>query len=402
MPRHKKPSLKKRNDGRFKCKYHGKQFYSTISPEDAYAKMEEYKRLESAGITKKATVTDYALPWLIRTYPSVSKSTKTGLAIHLQHLIDGIGEYKISDVKPSDIKNIYAAQYKGLSNSYIKSAKQLYCSLFDSAVADGLCRFNPARDKTAKPHKGKKPKDRILTNQQRIWIETLCTNHRAYPAVMAMLYAGIRPQEMKAIDIDRDVDFQNDTITVQETAHLDGWGYNYNEEMKTEWSKRVIPLFPPLKKALSGKHGYIITSVKGERVTIQAWKSAWESYISCMETAINGIQKRWYGKTKEQKKLKDEGKLNPWIEFDIVPYTLRHAFCQMCRDANPQVDINTCRRWMGHADSKMILQVYDSVSENRSDQERKKIENWLIGVQNGVQNKKANPVGIENKASEDH
>ena len=62
----------------------------------------------------------------------------------------------------------------------------------------------------------------------------------------------------------------------------------------------------------------------------------------------------------------------PWKEFDIVPYDLRHSFCVMCRDAG--VEINTCRRWMGHADAKMILKVYDSVSEDRSEQERKKIE----------------------------
>ena len=55
----------------------------------------------------------------------------------------------------------------------------------------------------------------------------------------------------------------------------------------------------------------------------------------------------------------------------------------MCRDAG--VDINTCRRWMGHADAKMILKVYDAVSEDRSQNERQKVENRLFGVQNGVQ-----------------
>ena len=40
---------------------------------------------------------------------------------------------------------------------------------------------------------------------------------------------------------------------------------------------------------------------------------------------------------------------------------------------------------MGHADAKMILKVYDSVSEDRSEQERKKIENRLIRGQNGGQ-----------------
>ena len=384
MPRQKKITLKKRKDGRYRCKYKDQQFYGN-SPEEADALRQQYIDDEKKGF-KRQKVHEYALPWLKRTYPAVAESTYTGLAIHLQHLIDEIGEMQVSEVVPSNIKEVYAKHYKNLSNSYIRSAKQLYCSLFDSAMADGLCRFNPAREKAAKPHSGKKPKERILSKQERTWIETLCTDHRAWPAVMAMLYAGIRPQEMKAIDIDRDVDFKNETITVQETAHTDpdnAQKYAYTGEGKTDWSNRTIPLFPPLKQALTGKHGYLITSAHGERVTKQTWKTAWESYLFCMETAINGVQKRWYGKTREQKKLAEEGKMPAWIEFDIVPYTLRHAFCQMCRDAG--VDINTCRRWMGHADAKMILKVYDAVSEDRSQNERQKVENRLFGVQNGVQ-----------------
>ena len=386
MPRKKKETLKRRKDGRFKCKYHGIQFYGD-SPEEAFAARDEYKRQEETGFLSRQTVTDYALPWLRRSFPAVSDSTYTGLAIHLQHMIDEIGDKKISEVIPSDIKQVYSVQYKGLSNSYIKAAKQLYCALFDAAHADGLIRFNPARDKTAKPHRGNKPKERKLTNQERVWIETLCIDHRAYPAVMAMLYAGIRPQEAKAIDIDRDVDFINDTITVRETAHIDpenGQKYAYTGDGKTEWSNRQIPLFPPLKQALNGKHGYLITSAHGERVTIQTWKTAWESYLFCMETAINGIQKRWYGRTKAHRAMIAAGEpLPPWVSFDIVPYTLRHAFCQMCRDTG--VELNTCRRWMGHADAKMILKVYDTVSDDRSNQERLKVEKRLIGVQNGVQ-----------------
>ena len=50
---------------------------------------------------------------------------------------------------------------------------------------------------------------------------------------------------------------------------------------------------------------------------------------------------------------------------------------------------------MGHADAKMILKVYDSVSEDRSDQERKKVENRLIGVQNGVQTSDTSSAMVE-------
>ena len=194
-----------------------------------------------------------------------------------------------------------------------------------------------------------------------------------------MLYAGLRPQEMKAIDIDRDVDFENDTITVRETAHLDGYGYEITDEMKTDWSARTIPLFAPLKEALKDKHGPLIVSAKGEQINLSSWRTTWASYLFCMETAINGCEKRWYGKKREHK----DKELSPWIDFDIVPYTLRHAFCTMCRDAG--VEINTCRKWMGHADSKMIIKVYDSVSTDRSVNESKKVADRLVGGQNGGQ-----------------
>ena len=40
---------------------------------------------------------------------------------------------------------------------------------------------------------------------------------------------------------------------------------------------------------------------------------------------------------------------------------------------------------MGHADAKMILKVYDSVSDDREKTERQKIEKQWIQVQNEVQ-----------------
>lgn len=392
MPRKKKERLKVRKDGRYKCKWHGIQFYGS-TPEEAFAARDEYIQNQEKGF-KRQTVSDYALPWLRRSFPEVADSTYTGLAIHLQHMIDEIGDKQISSIVPSDIKDIYSNQYKGCSTSYLKSAKQLFSSMFDSAVADGMIHFNPARDKTAKPQKGSQPKTRPITDQEREWILTLCTDHRCYPAVMTMLYAGLRPQEAKAVTIEKDVDFKNHIITLHEFAHNNGQKYDFTGEGKTDKANRQIPLFPPLEQALKGKKGYLIASAHGERVTHTTWRVAWNSYKAAMERAINGMPKRWYGRTREHKKLLEQEKPLPeWKSFDIVPYDLRHSFCVMCRDAG--VEINTCRRWMGHADAKMILKVYDSVSEDRSTEERKKIENRLFGVQNGVQDNSEQPEAVE-------
>lgn len=395
MPRARKPTLKKRADGRYACRYKDQWFYS-YDPDDALAQREEYKRLERQQIFSVPTVAEYAEKWISRAYPSVVPSTMAGLKIHLRKLTDEIGNLSLQDVKPSNIKAIYSDRYLGLSHSYIQGAKQLYCALFDAALADGYITSNPARDKTAKPHKGTTGGHRQITEEERAWIDTLCTDHRAYPAVMAMLYAGLRPQEAKAVLIERDMDLKKDILTLHEFAHLDGTHYKLTKTGKTAKATRKIPIFPPLHSAVVGKRGRLIASAKGKPVTIQAWKSAWESYVTCMETAINGVQKRWYGKTKAHKAILDAGgTLPPWRSFTVVPYDLRHSFCCMCRDADPPVEMNTCIRWMGHSDAKMILIIYDEASDRRSESEAEKLKKTLFRSQNGSQAEIEKPADAE-------
>jgi len=381
MPREKKQVLRKRKDGRFACRYKDQWFYSTISSDDALAQRKAYRDELRKGRQLSWFVKDYALRWLDRSYPNISPSTKRGLETHLKKLINAIGEKSMVEIRPSDIKQIYSDQYKGLSNSYIKAAKQLYCSLFDSAVADGIISSNPARDRTAKPHKGTTGGHRSITPQERKWIETLCTDHRAYPAVMTMLYSGIRPQEAKALNIDNDVDFENEIISVRETAHYDpesAQKYVFTSEGKTRKARRQIPLLPPLKAVLEGRHGYLVTSAHGERITHTTWNVLWNSYVAHMEKAINGIDHRWYGRTKEHKAiLAAGGKLPEWIPFTVTPYDLRHSFATMLRDMKPPIEIHTAITWMGHTDAKMILSVYDSVTDDRDRSEAERLREAL-------------------------
>jgi integrase len=101
-----------------------------------------------------------------------------------------------------------------------------------------------------------------------------------------------------------------------------------------------------------------------------------------MEAAINGCQKRWYGRTREHKAILEAGGvLPPWRSFTVVPYDLRHSFCTMCRDNG--VELNTCIHWMGHTDAKMILKIYDEFSETRSNSEAKKLNQIYFQVQTG-------------------
>lgn len=376
MPREKKQKLKKRPDGRYACRYHDQWFYS-YDQDDCLRQREEFKAAEKRGRVQVYFVKGYADGWLERSHPDSAPTTLKGLQIHLDKLTAAIGNLPLADVKPSDIKTIFSTRYRGVSNSYIKAAKQVYCALFDSAVADGLITSNPARDRTAKPHKGTVGGHRSITPQEREWILTLCTDHRAHPAVMVMLYAGLRPQEAKALDM-KDVDFKRDVITVKQTAHVDPENvqkYVYTSQGKTDKANRSIPLLPPLKAALQGKKGRLITSANGQPVTKTTWRVVWNSYVSSMETAINGVQRRWYGRTKEHKAIiAAGGTLTPWVSFTVAPYDLRHSFATMCRDMQPPIELHTVIKWMGHADAKMILNIYDSVTDNRDQVEAERLK----------------------------
>jgi len=383
MPRQKKQTLKKRKDGRYACRYKSQWFYST-DPEECLKLREEFKEAEKRGRVASYFVRQYALDWLARTYPNPNPKTLEGVKRHITILCDAIGGLPVSDVKPSDIKGIYATYYKTYSSEYIRHAKQAFSGVFDAAVADGIITSNPARDRTAKPHKGTKGGHRAITAQEREWMLKYCRNHRAFPLAMAMLYAGLRPQEAKALVIERDVDFMAETVTVNQTAHTDpenGQKYVHTAQGKTNRANRTIPLLGPLKMALEGRTGLLITDVKGEQVTRNAWQSVWKSYCAQMEEEINGIKHRWYGQTKEHKRLLAEGKpLPPWIPFDVTPYDLRVSFCTMCRDVTPPIEMHTVIKWMGHTDATMVLSVYDDLPDNREKAEAARLRDSLTTV----------------------
>lgn len=372
--------------------------------DEALAAREEYKKQEALGehlYRGGPSVGEYALEWLPREKVGVTAQTYNEAACLLEKLLRHLSGLLFSDIKPSDIKAVYSSEFAGMSEGYIRTAAHLYRSLFDAAQADGLCKTNPARDKAARPHRGKRGGHRAITAQERQWINTLCKDHRCRPAVMAMLYEGLRPPEAKAFNIDDSVDPEARMIRLKAFAHK-GKNNHYliTDKGKTKKASREIPLFTPFADAIKGKSGPLIPTARGGELTMQAWRVVWQSYVNQMEAEINGMQKRWYRRTKAHKailaeaaKLREAGdheaaarkeaEIPAWVPFTVRPYDLRHSFATYCRDSG--VEINTCIKWMGHVDAKMILSVYDEVTPDRELQEAWKLEKTLLRMQNGMQ-----------------
>jgi integrase len=187
-----------------------------------------------------------------------------------------------------------------------------------------------------------------------------------------MLYQGLRKEEVLALNIDRDIDFENNLLYVREAMSYSTTHRGKIEQTKTEKGTRCMPLFKPVRDVLQGMHGLLVKPVNAEQMTDSAFQSIWKSYKHQMGVLHNnGLRPRW----------DENGEFDP---ITIRTHDFRHSFCTMICEAG--VDIKTAMIWMGHADEKMILRIYDHVGEKRTQNSVKQVEKMLNGMQNGMQN----------------
>jgi integrase len=192
-----------------------------------------------------------------------------------------------------------------------------------------------------------------------------------------MLKAGLRRGEVLALEHS---DIHDNRIYVSKAVK-----YIKNRpvigQTKNESSERSVPLFVAILPFLSGS-GLILPDEHGNLCSETAFNRAWESYMNTLSAHLNGIQKRWYHLTKEwiqshpeeyayYNELLDQGRkaeaeeyrLSGWREICFKPHDLRHTFVSTGRDKG--VDVHTMMSWCGHSSERMILEIYDHLSESR-------------------------------------
>ena len=335
MPRQKKQRLKKQKDGRYYCKYHGIMF-SGATEEEALGKRDKYKRMEKLGApSEDPTVGEYITKWLPLHKAGVSAKCYNDYKHLLDMLLPSIGDKRFREVSVDDAKASFLPM-NGYSQSTIRRARMLYIAMFDTAIENGYCFKNPYRSRFAQPDRGSEGTHRIITQEERDLI--LHTAHRMRLPALVMLYAGLRRGEALAIRIDRDVDFERGLIRVDKAVRFDS-NQPILSETKTAAGKRSVPLLPILADELYGHTGWLCQSAHGTQATESSFTRGWENYQTVLSAAAG----------------------HP---VNIRCHDLRHSFCTMLRDSG--VDMKLAMLWMGHADEKMILRVYDHVTDERA------------------------------------
>lgn len=363
MPR---ATYKRRADGRYRVVYKGQEFYSSPGGplSEALEKKKEYERLLDQGVKEKEMGVDvktYALRWVVIHKGHVTQRTFDTHVRILNRFIAMYGACRMRDITTTDIQAFYN-EIPGKSTSSINDTRDTIKGLFRSALADRVIVYDPSA--SAALPKGTKGSHRAIEQWERELIHQ--TEHaRMRVGVMAMLYAGLRRGEAMALRIDRDVDFEKKIITVREAVRFDTKGLPLVTAPKTSAGVRQIPLLPMLEDELEGKTGLLIQSASGGIMSESSFDRAWQSYITALETTLNGCHKRWFGRTKEHLAMlaKDENALPPWKTVSIRPHDLRHSFRTMLHNHN--VDLKSAMKWLGHADEKTSLSVYTHLTAER-------------------------------------
>ena len=119
---------------------------------------------------------------------------------------------------------------------------------------------------------------------------------------------------------------------------------------KTSAGVRTVPILSTLRPYLVDHSGPIAPSASGSIMSESAFDRAWQSYLHAL-SAVAG---------------------HPVV---IKPHDLRHTYCTMIISAG--VSIKQAMLWLGHADEKMIIRVYDHVQASRTAASIEQVEQHL-------------------------
>ena len=381
--------LTPRADGRYQLRVEGRRIYGRTEDE-VYAKADELRAQIAAGEAERAdpTVKAYGDRWIQVAKAGVTDKVYDDYASQMSRLYQACGEMRIKEVTALDIKAAFN-EYLGMSASTIRRARMLWTAMFEAAISEGLIRVNPVKQEAARPHKGTAGTHRAITQAERdlIWR----VQHPMRLMALVMLYTGLRRGEALAVNLDTDWDKERGMLSVNKAIRYEG-NWAVVADPKTEAGAREVPVPAILARELKGHTGLLFQGkhkAAGEKdadedvtpyATEQAFSRGWESWLNALSREANGgMQRRWWGKTREHKAaIERKEKLPEYREIRIRPHDLRHSYATMLRDAG--VDLRVAMEWLGHADEKMILRIYDH-PEERIRASVDKVDAWTGGAE---------------------
>lgn len=373
--------LERRSNGSWRrAEYIGgvRRFFTDKDPAEVWAKIDRAK-IEYAVREREERAERDAGPLFREVADEYEKSIagrKNGLKRSylpaIRRAREYLGDYRMREIEPYMIAEFlrtrmatYAATTVSNQKTVINNIYQLW---IDSPVWRGDC--NPAKQ-THMPRglkKGKRPPP--SDEQVRIVKEHYLDPDALTP--VAYLCTGERKGELCAITLG-DIDFDKKTIRItKQVEHICNVP-QVNNYTKTEAGIRTIPLLAMLEEALqpvrSMPKSTHIVGLKEEPVTRCEYRILWERFWRKYGQAIPIPREKKYRNGKTQK-------YTEW-KIPVCGHQFRHEY--VCMLAMAEVPEEIAIQLVGHANAKMIHEIYLSIKPKMISDARNKLNALLSG-----------------------
>ena len=358
----------------------GKQvsLYATTCEELYKKETEARQQIEDIIFRREnPTVAEYCEKWLYMKSAKISRGTLRGYRNAMDnYIIKPLGDMYLSDVTADDIKLAMIPVSK-MSQGYYSTVNMLMKCIFYSAERSNLLDYNPSAGISAKGGKPKKKKDALTDEQAKKLLDAI-RGLPPYVFVMIGLYAGLRREEILALQWDCVfLDVPTPYISVQRAWRSNHGRPEISTVLKTNASKRDVPIPKRLIDCLqeakaASKSKFVVADSNGEPLSYSQFQRVWQYIV--VRTAKPRYRYKYVNgqsiKILVNPTLGEHQKNNPKIvyslDFDVTLHQLRHTYITNLLYAG--VDPKTVQYLAGHKNSKTTMDIYAKIKYNKPEQ----------------------------------
>lgn len=229
-----------------KTNYHNKTIHGTQKDAQQYARDFQVKVDKGEYIAPSSlTLNEYLDQWLKhKGQGKIAANTHEHYTENLNRYIrPSLGGFRLCDLRPLDIQNVYNDLYTRLSARTVRYAHSVLSSALKQAVKWRMISNNPAAFVDL-PKKERKEMQAITSVDAPGFLEAAKAD-RYFALFALILETGLRPSECFALRRS-DINFERGDVTVQHKLIWKRDGSYYIGEPKTARSRRNVPMSPQL------------------------------------------------------------------------------------------------------------------------------------------------------------
>lgn len=324
-------------------------------------KVDLIKRQLNLGIVTKESQMkfyDYSISWF-KTYKRIKSINTKAMYQNVieKHIKNSIGDIQLNKLTKSDIQELINQNYDKYETckKIVLTVKQI----LNSAIDDNLIIKNVANKLVLPPRPASCT--RTLTKLEKQAIKGQNPRLMESAFINILFYSGLRREEALALT-KKDVDLFNKTITVNKALVFEK-GKPILTVTKNATSNRIVQIpdeaIDNLKIYINSANTiYLFTKKDGTLMSHSAYVKFWNRILKNLNNAIM---------TEKQKE--SISKLPATIQLKNMPidsltaHVFRHNYATMLYYSN--ISIKQAAVILGHSDTKMIMQVYAHLDEER-------------------------------------